>query len=97
MDALDQKVELHQKKHVNSGDHFEALDGTVLHPTIEFKEPLYEELKHFLDCLKDRSEPLTGAKDAINVLRIIEAAYKSSRLDKTVPLIPEQTKTKKQK
>lgn len=85
-DALDQKVELHQKKHMYIGGRFEAYNGSILHPNIEFQEPLYLELKHFLECVKHRKEPLTGIKDGIDVLRIIEAAYESSSLDKTIAL-----------
>ncbi len=86
LDALDQKVELHQKKHIFSGGCFEAYNGSVLHPNIEFQEPLYLELKHFLECLENRAEPLTGIKDGLEVLRIIEAAYQSSQSDRTVVL-----------
>ena len=91
LDALDQKVELHQKKHIHTGGHFEAYNGSVLHPNIEFQEPLYLELKHFLECIENRTEPLTGIKDGIAVLRIIEAAYQSSQSDRTVVLGEERT------
>ena len=88
LDALDQKVELHQKKHIYIGGRFEAYDGSVLHPNIEFQEPLYLELSHFLECIRKRTKPLTGVEDGISVLRITEAAYESSRLDKTIILEP---------
>lgn len=90
-DALDQKVELHQKKHMYVGDRFEAYNGSTLRPNIEFQEPLYLELRHFLKCIRQRTEPLTGIKDGIDVLRIIEAAYESSRSDRTVMLETQQT------
>lgn len=85
-DALNQKVELHQKKHIFTGGRFEAINGSILSPNIEFKEPLIIELSHFLDCVRERKEPLTGIKDGVDVLRIIEAAYQSSLSDKTVIL-----------
>lgn len=84
LDALDQRVELHQKKHILTGGRFEAINGSVLSPNIDFVEPLYLELKHFLDCVRERKKPLTGIEDGIDVLRIIEAAYNSSHSDKTV-------------
>ncbi len=86
LNALDQKVELHQKKHIYTGGRFEAYNGSVLYPNIEFQEPLYLELSHFLECIQQRSKPLTGIEDGIAVLRIIEAAYQSSRSDKTIAL-----------
>lgn len=90
-DALDQKVELHQKKHVYTENRFEAHNGSTLRSDVKFQEPLYLELCHFLKCIRERAEPLTGARDGIDVLRIIEAAYKSSRSDKTVTLENQQT------
>lgn len=86
LDTLNQKVELHQKKHVYTGEGFEAHDGNTLRPNIEFQEPLYLEISHFLDCIRHRTEPLTGIREGIDVLRIIEAAYESSRSDKTLTL-----------
>lgn len=86
VDLLNQKVELHRKKHIRKWNHFDVLDGNIIHPKIEFQEPLYLELRHFLECIKERKEPDTGIKDGINVLRIIEAAYESSRSDKTINL-----------
>ncbi len=91
LDALNQKVELHQKKHVYTGSSFEAHNGNTLHPSIEFQEPLYLELSHFLECIRQRTEPLTGIRDGIDVLRIIEAAYESSRSDQTVTLDTQPT------
>lgn len=86
LDALNQKVELHHKKHIYTEKGFEMSDGNTLRPNIEFQEPLYLELSHFLECVRDRKEPLTGIKDSIDTLRIIESAYESARLDKVVAL-----------
>lgn len=85
-DALWQKVELHQKKHIRSGERFETYSGSVLYPNIAFQEPLYLELSHFLECVRRRSEPLTGIRDGLEVLRIIAAAYQSSQTDQTITL-----------
>ena len=93
-DALSQKVELHQKKHMYIGGRFEAYDGSTMCPDIEFQEPLYLELSHFLECVRTRKEPLTGVKDGVDVLRIIEAAYKSSDLGQPVTLETLQTSKK---
>lgn len=84
--ALDQKVELHQKKHIQHDGRFAAYDGSTLYPSIAWQEPLYLELNHFLQCIQQRSEPLTGIADGLAVLRIIAAAYQSARADRTVVL-----------
>ena len=57
-----------------------------MYPNLEFQEPLYLELSHFVKCVQQRTEPLTGIEESINVLEIIEAAYESSRSDQTVIL-----------
>ncbi len=86
LDTLNQKVELHQKKHIYTGGGFEVHDGNTLYPNIEFQEPLYLELSHFLDCIRQRTEPLTGIQDGIEVLQIIKAAYESSSSGETVTI-----------
>jgi UDP-N-acetylglucosamine 3-dehydrogenase len=86
LDMLSQTVELRREWHVKNGTRFNAYDGGVIPQNIEFKEPLYLELSHFLDCIRTRNEPLTGIKDGIETLKIIEAAYKSAKLDETVKL-----------
>ncbi len=79
LDTLNQRIELHQKRHIYTERGFEVYDGNTLRPSLEFQEPLYLELSHFLECIRQRTEPLTGIKDSIDVLEIIEAAYESSR------------------
>ena len=43
---------------------------------IEEKEPLKEELKHFIDCVTNRIIPLTDGNEALRVLRVLERAEK---------------------
>ena len=86
LDALNQKVELHQKRHIYTECGFEVYDGNTMYPNLEFQEPLYLELSHFVKCVQQRTEPLTGIEESINALEIIEAAYESSRSDQTVIL-----------
>ena len=81
LDALHQKVDLHQKKHIYTGKGFEVADGNTICPNIDFQEPLYLEIRHFLECVQQRTEPLTGIRDSIDVLKIIESAYESARSD----------------
>ncbi len=44
---------------------------------IKKKEPLREELKHFIDCVIERKTPKTGGHEALRVLRVLELAEKS--------------------
>ena len=41
------------------------------------KEPLAEEAKHFLNCIRQRKNPKTDGKEALNVLKVIDACQKS--------------------
>jgi len=40
-------------------------------------KPLTEQLKHFLDCIENEKEPLTGGTHALKVIKVLEAAQKS--------------------
>jgi UDP-2-acetamido-3-amino-2,3-dideoxy-glucuronate N-acetyltransferase len=46
---------------------------------VEEKEPLKEELKHFIECVASRNTPRTDAKEALRVLKVLEAAEESIR------------------
>ncbi len=41
---------------------------------VEDREPLKEELKHFLECVEQRKEPKTSGEEGLRVLKILEAA-----------------------
>jgi predicted dehydrogenase len=86
VDLLNQELDVHRQRHVPNKDRFEAYDGGTVHHKMTFQEPLDLELRHFLKCIRDRSEPATGMEDGIMTLKIIEAAYESARTGKTVSL-----------
>lgn len=44
---------------------------------VKRKEPLEEEMKHFIECVKKRKKPKTDAEEAIRVLEVLEKAQKS--------------------
>ncbi|GAB6183593.1 Gfo/Idh/MocA family oxidoreductase [Thermodesulfovibrio hydrogeniphilus] len=41
---------------------------------VEDKEPLKEELRHFIECIERRKEPKTNGEEGLRVLRILETA-----------------------
>lgn len=49
---------------------------------VESKEPLKEELLHFLHCIEERQKPRTDGQEGLRVLRILEAAQQSLKGDK---------------
>jgi len=86
VDLLNQKIELHRKHHVRVGDRYEAHDGGVLRPELRFQEPLETEIRHFIECVRERLDPITDLADGIDVLETIEAAYESAHSGKTITL-----------
>ncbi|MDD5439598.1 MAG: Gfo/Idh/MocA family oxidoreductase [Candidatus Omnitrophica bacterium] len=46
---------------------------------IEFREPLREELTHFIECLKTRSTPKTDGEEGLRVLQVLEEAEESMK------------------
>jgi len=51
--------------------------GNMYSPTIENKEPLRTELEEFLNCIKNRKEPVSNGKIGIDVVKAIEQADKN--------------------
>jgi len=43
----------------------------------EKKEPLTEEIKHFLECVKENKTPLTDGQEGLRVLKVLAACQKS--------------------
>ena len=51
--------------------------GDVYIPHIKQDEPLKLECQHFLDCIREGSLPMTGGRQGLQVVRILEAASES--------------------
>lgn len=56
-------------------------DGDILSPRIESREPLKDECRHFLECVRSQSVPATTAWDGKNVLLVLEAIDLSIKND----------------
>jgi predicted dehydrogenase len=52
-------------------------DGDILSPHIEPHEPLKEQCRHFLQCVRTGEVPLTDGRDGSQVLRVLEAIDRS--------------------
>lgn len=48
-------------------------------PHLEQSEPLQRMCGHFIDCIRQGSKPVTGGRDGLEVVRILEACSKSLR------------------
>lgn len=51
--------------------------GDVYVPFIKQDEPLKLEMRHFVECIKEGIQPLTGGPEGLEVVRILEAASQS--------------------
>lgn len=54
-------------------------EGGVTSPAVAATEPLRNECEHFLDCLRDGVEPLSGRDEGVAVVRILETIERSIR------------------
>jgi len=57
--------------------HVTLMDGDILLPKIKVPEPLKEQVLHFIESIKSSKEPITNGQNAIDVLKVLEAAQKS--------------------
>ena len=65
------------------------------HPVpLDQKEPLKEELKHFIDCVKNRKSPKTDGHEGLRVLKILDMA-ENAMLSGALAKSPDKLKTKK--
>jgi predicted dehydrogenase len=53
--------------------------GDILVPRVEAREPLKEQCRHFLECVRTGCPPLSGARDGERVCRVLEAVDQSIR------------------
>jgi UDP-2-acetamido-3-amino-2,3-dideoxy-glucuronate N-acetyltransferase len=58
---------------------FDYLDEGASPIEVESGQPLAAECREFLECIRRRREPRAGGKNAVTVLRVLEAAERSQR------------------
>jgi len=63
------------------GESIQVSFGDILIPRVQMTEPLKLECQHFIDCVKNRVEPLSNSQDGLRVVRILEAAQRSLEQD----------------
>jgi predicted dehydrogenase len=56
-------------------------DGDILSPVIEASEPLKNQCRHFLECVRTGNRPLTSGWEGRDVLKVLEAIDQSIKLD----------------
>jgi len=61
--------------------HYSYHYGDSYIPYIKQEEPLRAECQHFLDCIEKGTTPLTGGREGLELVRVLEAASKSLKSD----------------
>jgi predicted dehydrogenase len=77
----DQRVERPPHYDTFAEFHYSYHYGDIHVPYVKQEEPLRVECRHFLECIREGREPVTGAGQATDVVRILEAASESLRQD----------------
>jgi predicted dehydrogenase len=83
--SLDAKIQLYDKGITNLHGFLEAPEsyaqfqfqirqGDLTIPTFPFDEPLQNEIRHFIECVKSGRRPLSDGWDGLKVVRVLEAA-----------------------
>jgi predicted dehydrogenase len=49
-------------------------DGDILIPSLDNREPLREQLAHFVTCIQERKEPITGGREGLAIVKVLETA-----------------------
>ena len=69
-----EKLKYYQKGYKYVNGIMEKFDADYEVVEFENKQPLEEEQKHFFECVLENKTPLTDGKNALDVLKILEAA-----------------------
>ena len=59
------------------GDYLTLRTGDIHLPHVNMAEPLRLECSHFLDCIKNKTTPLTDGRNGLEVVKILEKAQES--------------------
>jgi predicted dehydrogenase len=77
---LERKLTVYDKgfdEDYSSYGEYIARSGDVFSPRVSNEEPLRLECRHFLDCIRDGTEPRSGADSGLRVVRVLEGLQRS--------------------
>ncbi|MGA2670025.1 MAG: Gfo/Idh/MocA family oxidoreductase [Dehalococcoidia bacterium] len=84
------KLKIYDQGVVDNRDKLASPSGTlalrsegVFLPRVDLAEPLSLECRHFLECIKNRSTPLSNGKQGLEVVRILEKIEKVMEHERT--------------
>ena len=77
---VERKLTLYDKgfdEDYSSYGEYIARSGDVFSPRVPNEEPLRVECRHFLECIRDGTEPRSGGESALRVVRVLERLQRS--------------------
>jgi predicted dehydrogenase len=77
---LERKLTVYDKgfdENYSSYGEYIARSGDVFSPRVSNEEPLRLECMHFLECVREGTEPRSGAESALRVVRVLEGLQRS--------------------
>lgn len=81
--ATEGKVRIYDKGAYRKGDpiygefQYKLHSGDIWIPRIDMQEPLRLECAHFVECIRERKQPLTDGENGLRVVRVLEAGQQS--------------------
>jgi predicted dehydrogenase len=75
--VYDMRVEVPPHYDTFAEFHYSYHYGDSYIPYVKQEEPLKVECQHFLDCIREGRKPLTGGREGLEVVRVLEAASAS--------------------
>jgi predicted dehydrogenase len=70
-----------EEEPLNYGEfRFQIRDGDIVSPRVEPAEPLKNQCRHFLECVRTGKRPLSNGADGRDVVRVLEAMNRSIEL-----------------
>lgn len=87
-----EKIRVYDKgvdREIRYGSYDEALslrEGDISIPYFKMTEPLRVEAAHFIECVREGKEPLSGGQNGLDVVRILEAVTQSLKTGQPVTL-----------
>ncbi|MBI5393036.1 Gfo/Idh/MocA family oxidoreductase [Candidatus Woesearchaeota archaeon] len=92
LDYLTQELTIFDKGIVpqyNSFGEFSLItkqDGDDIKPFVPVREPLKDELLHFIDCINTRKQPIVNGEIGTQMVKIINKAYQALKEKKTISI-----------
>jgi len=84
LDYSTQEISLFDKAIEKKENLLSVKDGSKENLDFVKKEPLKEEIRHFINCIKTGKKPNVSAETAVNVVKVIEAVHKSIKENKVI-------------